>query len=540
MEFAVSLLQVWGWILVAMLLFPSAISKFHTLLFRQTVTWLIALQFGLCVAVAVARWLGFPADEGWKWLNATSVASLIGPLRVDSLALLMLTLVSFLGWVLCSYSIRYLDGDTHQGTYYRWTACALGAVSLMVAASNLAMFGVAWVLTSIALHQLLLLYRHRPAARRAAWSKFAISRIGDVALFVAMILLYREYGTLDFSELHRLASSQLRDGTEPFGYVDLSTFLIALCAITKSAQLPFHTWLPLTMETPTPVSALMHAGIVNGGGYLLLRTSSLMALQPWALTVLVVVGAVTLLVAAVVMTTQSSVKKKLAYSTIAQMGFMILQCGLGAFSAAMLHIVTHSLFKAHAFLQSGTLPPPASKEISSTQADRPFGWTLFSGLALLMLAGISLAMWTFHINPWTKAGGIALTGILTLALTQWVSQIYQTGRIRLMVRSIVWAMLLAFLYVASFAGLDHLLQDILPTQATPAIYPGLTLAVLLSYLLLIALQRRCNGSRPAKWLDAWYVHALNGFYVESFLRGFGNQRTAPAVRPATSPSDVSI
>jgi len=130
------------------------------------------------------------------------------------------------------------------------------------------------------------------------------------------------------------AAEQAQIGIEPTSGVSLAAFLLVITALTKSAQVPFHIWLPLTMETPTPVSALMHAGIVNAGGYLIIRTSPIVALQPWAMTLLVIVGGFTACFAAIIMTTQTSVKKKLAYSTISQMGFMLLQCGLGAFSAA--------------------------------------------------------------------------------------------------------------------------------------------------------------------------------------------------------------
>ena len=239
-----------------------------------------------------------------------------------------------------------------QGQYFAWTGFTIGAVSLMVISGNLLMFVVCWVMTSLGLHQLLLHYGHRPAAQRAAWTKFTISRIGDAALLAAIVVIYSEFKTLHFAELFAAVGSSPDAATAA---TSVAGFLLIVGAITKSAQFPFHTWLPQTMETPTPVSALMHAGIVNAGGYLIIRTSPMVSLTPWALSLLAVIGGVTACFAAVVMLTQTSVKKSLAYSTIAQMGFMMLQCGLGAFSAAMLHIVAHSLYKAYAFLSSGNV-----------------------------------------------------------------------------------------------------------------------------------------------------------------------------------------
>src|SRR5690606_5255778 len=131
-------------------------------------------------------------------------------------------------------------------------------------------------------------------------------------------------------------------------------WLIICGALLKSAQFPFHTWLPDTMGTPTPVSTLMHAGIINAGGYLVIRLSPLLVENTTAMLFLATIGAVTLASASLVMLTQTSVKRMLAYSTIAQMGFMLLQCGLGAYALAVLHLIAHSLYKAHAFLSSGS------------------------------------------------------------------------------------------------------------------------------------------------------------------------------------------
>ncbi len=321
-------------ILAALVCLPNSWVNSRVGAFRQFVTQIAGLQFAIAGCFAVAH------AAGWVPVIHAVLASFAGELPIavtvyyDGVASLMLALVSFVGWVICRYSIRYLDGEATQGRYFRWTAFTIGAVSLMVISGNLLMFVATWVMTSLGLHQLLMHYGHRPAAKRAAWTKFTISRIGDAALVAAIVILYSEFKTLDFAELFAVAGSLA--SVTPAMHV--AGFLLVAGAVTKSAQFPFHTWLPQTMETPTPVSALMHAGIVNAGGYLIIRTSPLVSLTPSALTTLAIIGGVTACFAAVVMLTQTSVKKSLAYSTIAQMGFMMLQCGLGAFSAAMLHI----------------------------------------------------------------------------------------------------------------------------------------------------------------------------------------------------------
>ena len=260
------------------------------------------LQFLLALCAAVIHAVGI--------VSGTSViAQLEGPIPglgnavyVDGVALLMLLLVSFIGLVVIRYSIRYLDGESSQGRYFRWLSVTIGAVSLMVIAGNLLLFFLAWVMTSFGLHHLLLHYSERPIARRAAWTKFAISRLGDAFLLAAIILTYQSFGTLELRVLFaKLAATSGDASVVPMH--EAIGWLLAFGAITKSAQVPFHTWLPDTLETPTPVSALMHAGIVNAGGYLIIRMSPLMLQAPAALLTLAVVGTVTAFLGGIVMMT---------------------------------------------------------------------------------------------------------------------------------------------------------------------------------------------------------------------------------------------
>jgi NAD(P)H-quinone oxidoreductase subunit 5 len=336
-------------VLVAAVLVPPRRANLFGTLFRKLVTLVAAAQSIVAIGMAAAYVTGVTGN-----IDATLITIgdgyLAASVYYDGVSSLMLALVSFVGWVICRYSIRYLDGEPAQGQYFRWTGFTIGAVSLLVLSGNLLMFLGCWVMTSLGLHHLLLHYGHRPGAQRAAWTKFTVSRLGEAAVLAAIVLIYGHFGTVEFSELFRAIGSE--SGEFPAA-VQIAGLLLVVGAVTKSAQFPFHTWMPLTMETPTPVSALMHAGIVNAGGYLIIRTSPIVSIAPWALSILAIFGAATACFAAAVMLTQTSVKKSLAYSTIGQMGFMMLQCGLGAFSAAMLHILAHSLYKAHAFLSSG-------------------------------------------------------------------------------------------------------------------------------------------------------------------------------------------
>ncbi len=501
-------------LLSALVLLPDARCNAHVRTVRTTVTFLTGVQFWIAACLAIAVVTSLIAKVHFTFLPATSDLPITLAILYDGVASLMLALVSFIGWVVCQYSLRYLDGESTQGRYFRWLGFTIGSVSLMVISGNLLVFFVAWVMTSLGLHQLLLHYSHRPAAQRAAWTKFTISRLGDAALIVAIVIIYDQFKTLDFVELFALSDSL----TSTSAATQVASFLLVFGAVTKSAQFPFHTWLPQTMETPTPVSAMMHAGIVNAGGYLMIRTSPFIAMTPWAMTTLAIIGALTAFFAAIVMLTQTSIKKSLAYSTIAQMGFMLLQCGLGAFSAAMLHIIAHSLYKAHAFLSSGNVIAERTATRSAPSAIDEFSWAKFTSALAMSFAFLGLAFVATGIDPWTKPGSLLLGSVLCVAMAHWTAQSMRTGSRRLAVQAVMVVGALCLVYSISFALIDKTLAASLPSStaiAMPWLVFGLASAGFAVLLLLqVALASR---HRPA-FLDKFYIHAANGFYIESLLR----------------------
>jgi NAD(P)H-quinone oxidoreductase subunit 5 len=506
-------------LMVALVLVPNRLANSTVASFRRMVTMIVAAQLVVATLAGVAFLAGWLPNVHWTLLSFDSIPSLAISVYYDGISSLMFALVSFVGWVICQYSIRYLDGEATQGRYYRWTSVAIGSVSLMVLSGNLLMFMGAWIMTSTALHKLLLHYAHRPAAQRAAWTKFSISRLGDVALVGAISLLYYQFGTLEFDKLFQAASDLAVDAQGGTTWaLTAAGFLLVLGAVTKSAQFPFHTWLPLTMETPTPVSALMHAGIVNAGGYLIVRTSPLVSLTPWALTLLAVVGGFTALFAAVVMLTQTSVKKKLAYSTIAQMGFMLLQCGLGAFSAAMLHILAHSLYKAHAFLNSGSVIQQAAASRGAAKPIESPSWPNLVFAFSVMVGFLAVSFFAFEINPITKPGGLLLGGVLCLALTHWIGKSAQIGDHLLLTRTVALGAGLCLTYVASFWAVDRVVAASVPHHAFPAMHLMIAGTILACFGLVFLLHVKLSTSPRPEWMNRWYVHASNGFYVENRLR----------------------
>ncbi|MEM6471208.1 MAG: proton-conducting transporter membrane subunit, partial [Planctomycetota bacterium] len=307
--------------------------------------------------------------------------------------------------------------------------------------------------------------------------------------------------------------------------IQVAAVLLVIAAVVKSAQFPFHTWLPQTMQTPTPVSALMHAGIVNAGGYLIVRLHPVVVAAPWVMAVLAAFGILTVTYAAVVMTTQTSVKRTLAYSTIAQMGFMILQCGLGAFSAAMLHILAHSMYKAHAFLSSGSqianyatpsLLPPRRESISRGRS--------ISVQLGLFAAGVSLLfgfLMLLGVDPISKPGGLVLGAIIALAVSRWLGQMLQFGDRKTQLRSAIVSVLLLATYGFSYRCVSWFTQnaDGLASTSIPVFqWVAIGSIVTLGFVLLLIVE--LTSSRPAfsSRLQSLYVHASNGFYMDGILR----------------------
>lgn len=465
----------------------------------------------LCAAVLAA--LALPAGAA-----APSGAASSLPVHLDALSGTMLLLVSFLGTVIVRFSRNYLDGDGRQGLFIAWLSLTLAAIATLVIAGNLILLVAAWIGTSLALHKLLAFYPERRLAVAAAGKKFITARIGDVCLVGAAVLLYLAFGSTEVAVI--LTAAETGGAAGGAGLVTAAGLLIALAALLKSAQFPTHGWLLEVMETPTPVSALLHAGIVNAGGFLVLRFADVMVLATGALALLAVVGAVTALIGSAVMLRQTSVKVSLAWSTVAQMGFMLVQCGFGAFWLAALHIVAHSLYKAHAFLASGSAvdlvriagPAGPFAGAASAPAIRTFLPALIVALAaafgLATLAGLSLV---------EDASELALGAILVMALAILMArQCPVRSGAPLILRSALLGSGATAAYLALHAGSAWVMGGALP--APPAVGPvGLVLqaSIVVGFLALTVAQvcGRPGGGAPA----GFAVHLANGFYANAWF-----------------------
>ena len=291
-------------------------------------------------------------------LNPKNPSVLNIGMLVDRLTAVMMVLITSVSTVIHVYSIRYLEGDLGYARFFALLSFMTFVILSLVSSPNLFMLFVFWQLLSWALYLLLAFnFPNRPACQNA-FKTFFVHRVGDVSFLCGIFLAYKYFGTLEFADLFKAAAEKPQMISLFSGMLDISAvtaiaLLIFVGAMAKSAQFPLHVWLPDTMDSPTPVSALMHAGIINAGGFLLNRLAPFYALSPNTLHIVFVIGVLTVLLGASMMLAQNDIKKMLGFSTMGQMGYMIMECGLGAFALAIFHLIAHGLFKASLFLGAG-------------------------------------------------------------------------------------------------------------------------------------------------------------------------------------------
>ena len=286
------------------------------------------------------------------WLN-------IGTLHIDfsfvldQLSLVMLLVVTGVGFLIHIYSVGYMKEDAGYARYFAYLNLFLFFMTTLVLAGNALVMFVGWEGVGLASYLLIGFWFSKTSAADAGKKAFIVNRIGDVGFLIGMFLLLANFGTLTFTEI---ATKLGQDPGWTGGVVTVIALCLLLGATGKSAQLPLYIWLPDAMEGPTPVSALIHAAtMVTAGVYMIARTHVLFDHAPFALNTVAIVGAATALFAATIALVQTDIKRVLAYSTISQLGYMFLGCGVAAYSAAIFHLMTHAFFKALLFLAAGSV-----------------------------------------------------------------------------------------------------------------------------------------------------------------------------------------
>ena len=469
--------------------------------------------FGSALFAVVSLYFNGAADAQMPIAGAFNLG-----VYFDNLSAILLVLVSFLLAVIAKYSINYLAGDPAQGRFTKWLCLTGGSVLVIVISGNLVQFALAWCATSLCLHQLLLFYPERPGAVLAARKKFIISRLGDACMIAVIMLVHDTFHTWNFSALFNAANELHKSGLTT-GSLEINAicFLLVAGAMLKSAQFPFHSWLPDTMETPTPVSALMHAGIINAGGFLIIRLNPLITLSPAALSTLALFGAFTALFASLIMLTHASVKRSLAFSTVAQMGFMMLECGLGAFGLAVLHLVAHSLYKAHAFLASGSIVSLAKSAWTPTEKPNAHPLTLAAALATAIALALGCA-WIFGVDYWHEPALFTLGCTFAMALAYALWNLWsQSLNPKLAAFGGIFGGGIVAIYFALHKIFGQLIGHNEWVNSQLNSWPGIVLiATLLAlFLLVLVVQTELPAWTNRPFFQAIYVHARNGFYFNT-------------------------
>ncbi len=349
------------WLILLLPLFSFAfISLVTRLLDKPRLSGYISIG-AISISVALSIWallslLSTPSHElpvpGFSWLVIEGSIDLQFGIIMDSLAAIMLIVVTVVSLMVQVYSQGYMRDDPGYHRYYAFMSLFTASMLGLVLADNLLMMFIFWELVGLCSYLLIGFWFHRPAAANAAKKAFIVTRIGDFGFLAAILLLFSQTGTLDINQLHSLAIAGTLAGT----VLTWAAIGIFLGAAGKSAQLPLHVWLPDAMEGPTPVSALIHAAtMVAAGVFLIARMYPLFEHSPEALLTVAIIGGVTAIFAASIGLVMTDIKRVLAYSTISQLGYMMLGLGVGGVAVGIFHLFNHAFFKALLFLGAGSV-----------------------------------------------------------------------------------------------------------------------------------------------------------------------------------------
>ncbi len=428
--------------------------------------------------------------------------------QLDFVSSAMFLLVATLAVVVVRYSRAYLAGQRELDRYSRSLLLTVASVTVLVTSNHLAVLVVAWFATDVGLHSLLTFFRTRRQAIIVAHKKFLLSRVADACFVSSIVLIGGQTGSLRIDVVNSLARAS--GGLSP--PLHLATVLLVFGVLLKSAQIPFHGWMQSVMEAPTPVSALLHAGVVNIGGFVMIRLAPLMAHAYLAQSILLGVGLFTTIVAALVMTTRVAIKGVLAWSTIGQMGFMLVQCALGAWHLALMHLLAHSLYKAHTFLSSGSI----AQEWRAGHLVHHPRLRIWHLVVATVLVCIPVAPFYVHTRlsldrlP-SSVGPLVL--VLGLSFAPMIGRALAAGR-----RPFLLAALFTLGASAAYFGW-HLLFELIAPDINAGVEASRSKwTIVLSGLVMLYLAQSLLQTRPHGWFARWLrPHLLSGFYIDDWV-----------------------
>jgi NADH-quinone oxidoreductase subunit L len=396
----------------------------------------------------------------WSWMDVAGFHPQVS-LYLDALSLLMTLVVCFVGFLIHWYSTEFMEGDEGYSRFFAYMNLFVASMLVLLLGANLLLLFLGWEGVGLCSYLLIGFWYTDPVNGRAARKAFYVTRVGDTAFIIGLFLLFTHLGTLNIQELMQRAVQQWPVGSS---LAVAAGFLLLGGAVGKSAQLPLQTWLPDAMAGPTPTSALIHAAtMVTAGVYLIARTHVLFSLAPSAMLAVAIVGIATLILAGFSALTQEDIKRILAYSTISQIGYMFLALGVGAWSAAIFHFMTHAFFKALLFLGAGIVINACHHEHS-----------------IFRLGGLRkelpVTFWTFLIAGCSLAGLPLITaGFYSKGLIVYDTQASAHGAMTLWVLAVI-GVLLTSLYTfrmifVAFFGEVHTPVEHKPrfTMKTPCV-----------------------------------------------------------------------
>jgi NAD(P)H-quinone oxidoreductase subunit 5 len=487
--------------------------------FLTVASFVTTLAAGLAYLAVILRpllsWAGYDA-------RATRPGSVMHDVvQLDIVSSAMFVLVSTLAVVVVQYSRTYLAGERDLDRYARSLLLTVASVTVLVTSNHLAVLVVAWFATDVGLHQLLTFYRTRRQALIVAHKKFLLSRLADACFVSSLVLIGPAVGSLRIDVVN--AAAQAHGTLSPT--LHLAAVLLVFGVLLKSAQIPFHGWMLQVMEAPTPVSALLHAGIVNIGGFVMIRLAPFMAHASIAQGILLGFGLFTTIVAALVMTTRVTIKVVLAWSTIGQMGFMLVQCGLGAWHMALMHLLAHSLYKGHTFLSTGSVVQQwrAAHLIHNPRASV---WHLIAGTALACFAVAPFYAATVLLTGRMRTTIGPLAFVLALSFAPMIGRALAAGK-----RAFMITALFTLGASASYFGWHAVFEVMAPsidagTQMSPLKWSVVVVGLVVLFIAQSILQTNPNG-RFAHWLQP---HLLSGLYIDDLFTRVTFRLRPPGLR----------
>ncbi|WP_176358291.1 proton-conducting transporter transmembrane domain-containing protein [Mycobacterium persicum] len=442
--------------------------------------------------------------------------TLIAELGANRLSALLLVLVYGVSTVVQVFALRYLACDRRSGWFTAGTGMLTTASAGLMTSGTLIGLAVSWTVAGIALCLLQATYWELPAARDGVLRTATAFLLGDLALWSAVGLITMQWGNVSLFDL----GPNPFEGRSPALWA--AAGLIVVAALSRSAQLPFHRWLPATLAAPTPVSALLHAGVVNAGGVLLVRLSPIVSGSAMAMGLAFTAGTLSVLYGGVVMLTKSDIKGSLVYSTMAQMGFMILTCGLGLSAAAVFHLVGHGFYKATLFLSSGSAIAKRRQKAARPPAPTPTRarWAAIHAAALLLPAAALYAASSIVRLQHVEHGSAQVLLVFTwataaAALTGWLAR---SPGARAALIGAGGLLVAAIGYVALVGAVTGFLAPDLPTVTVPSASSAgiVAVAVILAALTLL----------PRAPANGWFGRLQRTLYAKALVAGH-----VPATRP---------